>query len=574
MPAGGSYRRGNSAWSDATPVPERVARTASTRSSVGLIASEWVLNGLLALTLFALVAIPFGASVSASNQSTPSLGLSPSTAASGTTVAVTGTGFGHTVVQLAWDLNPNGMPSAQANGTGTFKTTFVVPLGVTAGTHSISATSGPTVGSGNKTPVAGPVSAVAIFTALSIVGGAATASPAPTPLSTPARTLAPIVSATPAPTASFTASPAPTQTPAPRSTTTPAPTAAPTASPAPTRTAAPTLTPAPTAAPTSTPAPTAAPTSTPAPTSAPLSGISVTAYGAVGNGITDDTAAINRARDAAGVGGTLIFPPGLSYKVSALNPLQGQTWYGVGAHLLGPVEIYRSAVTLRGFEIGPVPQYGVYFNGVSATKLLGLNVHDTGNVAIFGENGVTDSVIDGNVVTGSSVSGIAIHAQATSANPGTRNRVTNNTVSASGQISIEIWSPGSVVQSNTTDGGDMGLSVGGAPGSDVGFNTVRHARYYGIELGNGYGSTVHDNTIEDTLGDAGVILDDTEHNSSVVGNTIRRSAQRAVQLSIGSKLNSVDSDVIVTYGLCGIETHAVDANTIINNGSASVVIIQ
>jgi hypothetical protein len=299
-----------------------------------------------------------------------------------------------------------------------------------------------------------------------------------------------------------------------------------------------------------------------------MTGVNVISYGAVGDGVTDDTAAINAAKTAAGVGGSIYFPGAQTYKMSSgLNPLQGQTINASDAHLLWTVEIYQSNVTVCGAEIGPVPGYGVYFNGVSGTHLQNLNVHDTGDVAIFGEIGVTDSVIDSNTVTRSGVSGITIHDRVL----GARNRITNNTVSASGQISIEIWSPGSTVTGNVTYDGTMGLSIGGAPGSDVGFNTVHHARDYGVELGNGFGSTLHDNIVEDTQGDAGIILDDTEHDSFVLRNTISRSAQRGVQLSLGAKANRVDSNVIGTYGLSGIETHTVDANVITNNGTASVV---
>jgi len=56
-------------------------------------------------------------------------------------------------------------------------------------------------------------------------------------------------------------------------------------------------------------------------------------YGAVGNGTTDDTAAIHTARDAAGVNGTLVFPPG-TYKIVGNNNgtgalqanVAGQVW--------------------------------------------------------------------------------------------------------------------------------------------------------------------------------------------------------------------------------------------------------
>jgi hypothetical protein len=56
------------------------------------------------------------------------------------------------------------------------------------------------------------------------------------------------------------------------------------------------------------------------------SNYSVTNYGAVGNGTTDDTTAIHAARTAAGVGGTVFFPPG-TYLVSGLTAsVVGQTW--------------------------------------------------------------------------------------------------------------------------------------------------------------------------------------------------------------------------------------------------------
>ena len=51
-------------------------------------------------------------------------------------------------------------------------------------------------------------------------------------------------------------------------------------------------------------------------------------YGATGDGVTDDTAAIEAAITAAGVGGAVYFPQGV-YKVSrTLWPLNAQTWRG------------------------------------------------------------------------------------------------------------------------------------------------------------------------------------------------------------------------------------------------------
>jgi hypothetical protein len=56
---------------------------------------------------------------------------------------------------------------------------------------------------------------------------------------------------------------------------------------------------------------------------------SVADHGAVGDGITDDTAAIEAAIIAAGVGGLVYFPPGRYLVSRTLWPMHGQIWRGV-----------------------------------------------------------------------------------------------------------------------------------------------------------------------------------------------------------------------------------------------------
>ncbi len=59
-----------------------------------------------------------------------------------------------------------------------------------------------------------------------------------------------------------------------------------------------------------------------------MPGTLVTAHGAIGDGLVDDTDAIEEAILAAGVGGVVQFPPG-TYRVSrTLWPLNAQTWRG------------------------------------------------------------------------------------------------------------------------------------------------------------------------------------------------------------------------------------------------------
>src|SRR5690349_6570275 len=63
-------------------------------------------------------------------------------------------------------------------------------------------------------------------------------------------------------------------------------------------------------------------------------GEDVTAYGAAGNGEADDTNAIAAAFQAAGPGGHVYFPPGVTFAVSRLpDPLPGMVLFG-GATIL------------------------------------------------------------------------------------------------------------------------------------------------------------------------------------------------------------------------------------------------
>jgi hypothetical protein len=60
------------------------------------------------------------------------------------------------------------------------------------------------------------------------------------------------------------------------------------------------------------------------------------AHGAVGNGTTDDTAAVAAAITAAGAGGTVYFAKTYLISTGPLAPLANQTWYGSGTIKLGP----------------------------------------------------------------------------------------------------------------------------------------------------------------------------------------------------------------------------------------------
>ncbi|MBB4638901.1 right-handed parallel beta-helix repeat-containing protein [Longimicrobium terrae] len=78
----------------------------------------------------------------------------------------------------------------------------------------------------------------------------------------------------------------------------------------------------------------------------------VRAYGAKGDGTTDDTRAILSARNAAGPGGMVFFPPG-TYLTGALTMLPGQTWSGAsrrGSQLAMMERGARSLVAMEGAD--------------------------------------------------------------------------------------------------------------------------------------------------------------------------------------------------------------------------------
>jgi hypothetical protein len=94
----------------------------------------------------------------------------------------------------------------------------------------------------------------------------------------------------------------------------------------------------------------------------------VKAFGATGNGTTDDTAAINAAKSAAGAGGTILFPPG-NYVVSAQLQFtaQYQMISGFGANLICNLATATDCVYI-GTTAGPAYQYsGDTFYGLELT---------------------------------------------------------------------------------------------------------------------------------------------------------------------------------------------------------------
>lgn len=192
----------------ATPLAVRnTPPTPSPGRSAARTASAWVALLAVALLVPSLL-LPADSARAAG----PALGLSPSSAAAGTSVRVSGSGLPAKVQgQLAFDGSTSGMPTFRTDASGSFAASITVPPS-SVGSHSVEALSRST---GSR------ASAVLVSATLQVVTASATSTPAPTPTPTPIATLP----ATPAPTATPTPAPTATPTPAPTATPTPAPSA-------------------------------------------------------------------------------------------------------------------------------------------------------------------------------------------------------------------------------------------------------------------------------------------------------------------------------------------------------------
>jgi parallel beta-helix repeat protein len=252
--------------------------------------------------------------------------------------------------------------------------------------------------------------------------------PSPTPTLTPQSSATPSSTPTPTRTPTRTPTPTPTKTPTPTSTQTPTST--------PTPTTTPTNTPAPTTTPTPTAVVSPSPTSTPTPTGAgPIPGI-------VGDGVTDDSAALQAALNKA-VGGTVnlgaygqmllakqvTIPAGTSLVLGTINVTiaaptgftlaNGAQLTGAGADLSiikfangvavngtpmitnsNGASVTVSAVTLDGNRANNPPLWvdGIYLYGTSNSSVTNLDVQGfTGNGIELGDP-LTDNVISSNSI--------------------------------------------------------------------------------------------------------------------------------------------------------------------------------
>ena len=384
--------------------------------------------------------------------------------------------------------------------------------------------------------------------------------------------------------------------------------------------------PASTSAPTPAPSPTPTPAPTPAPTPTPSAAtLNVKDYGAVGDGGTDDTAAIQRALDA-GAGKQVLVPAG-TYKV---GPLWERTSTTInldsGARLLlapgsnanlitvtatgasvigsGTLDGNRAAqtrgaaigvggangVTIRGVRVVNTAQCGIYATNASNLTVSGVTVAGTDYVGILIEaltRDIAGLVIENSRVDRSSQgasiveSGIVVHHGPTSNLLGVR--VSNNTIVMprgpldENAVAMEIYggTDGAVIRDNVTTGGAIGITLAGTTGGLLTGNTVSGAKTYGIEVAHASnGSTVSSNTVQCAgYTSEGVVLDDASAGNAVSGNTISGCVDRGVTVNTGSDRTTISGNHVGQSGGYAVEVLrsrlvAVADNVLDGGGSA------
>lgn len=350
----------------------------------------------------------------------------------------------------------------------------------------------------------------------------------------------------------------------------------------------------------------------------------VKAYGATGDGTTDDTAACQCAFSAAPAsGGIVYFPPGEYYLSEPIEVGANMTIMGAGAS-----SVLKSLVASEGCKLSVVGDnvtiQGLAFDGgytsggqqgdfglINITDASNVRISDcylenSGHLAIRIRGGCEDVAIEANTfgnnfcsISSYDISNtrvpqrILISLNSFQANWGTGgetgaiklqsdpNRsgvtrghiVSNNIIRNSGQMGIEIWGHASdcAVLGNTITGTEWGISLDDTVRTTVSGNTCRLFTYAGIESATDTAYNVISNNVLDganaagtRTANAGIITSNNRPEFiKIIGNHIHGINGSAIKLQ-----TTDDSDIIgntITNSVNGISLLGVNNITVKTN---------
>lgn len=265
--------------------------------------------------------------------------------------------------------------------------------------------------------------------------------------------------------------------------------------------------------------------------------VSVDAYGAVGDGTTNDTTAITNAITAAGANGVVLFTAGKTYKtISQITVASdGVTLSGYGAAITSDTDVHDQKFLFSGRSNCRI--FGLTFNCIYTTATLagGIGVielrnsvdclirdcsfNDVANCGVFlygtstrctvkdnrfyhnfvaietdddGTNQPTYVQISGNNIrtglggTGTNFSGGIKFSGTGNSNSVSGDIIANNDIINPGQVGIELqgWMNSSVIQGNHVTGSAFGISLSGVSDCTINGNAIRSvvANGFGIEM--------------------------------------------------------------------------------------------
>lgn len=319
--------------------------------------------------------------------------------------------------------------------------------------------------------------------------------------------------------------------------------------------------------------------------------VNVKDYGAVGDGIADDTTAIQSAITAAGINGTILFPSGNFKCVSTFTPLTGQRFFSQkGSILTGNVANFYmvaaqddnsfegltfktvdTAIFVSGknrvniekctFDTGNNP---VYFNGGADGRVTKCYFNNIAVSSVIIDASARNIKIDGNTMTNPTqfggygagqnsghvyvLSGIEIEV--------INNHITNNGGQGIGFVYNSGLGAGAVrckaIGNHCEGNGQEGItSFGGA--SKLSFdniiqgNTCKNNRFHQIEVWQSDRCTVTGNIVEEsatTYGNIGAItLYQTEH-TTVGHNSVKQATSNGIAVVAGSKKCIVSNNTV------------------------------
>lgn len=289
--------------------------------------------------------------------------------------------------------------------------------------------------------------------------------------------------------------------------------------------------------------------------------LNVKSFGAVGDGVVDDTASFQSAADALADGGSLVIPGDATYVISSPVEFSGKT----GIRVIGQGGIL-SCVTTEATSDGE-DGCALYFLNCTDFRVDGVrfafNIPTDLTESCLLIKGGTNGRITNNVCDGANWAGI--HIRSTQ-----RFIVTGNVITNSGfpDFPDSTVGPGIYIATTSQNGTITGNTIfrcfhgigtqdgGTVENVTIANNNIRNSVFSGVEIDDGTNIVVSGNTITNdnryALPESIGIVVDSSDDVTIIGNTISEMYLYGVHFHTSSTRWTVSNNVISNTGTRGI----------------------